>query len=246
MSASAIKTAGIATEKLACNGPTPPLQNGDRLTRDEFERRYDAMPNLRKAELIDGVAYVPSPAGFELHGEPDVSLGGVLFLYRSMTPGVRAAGNASVRLDLGSMPQPDSLMFIAPECGGQAKVDADDYLSGGPELVAEVAASSVSYDLHDKLRVFERNSVREYVVWRVLDRTIDWFVLRDGRYQRLTPGNDGVFRSIVFAGLWLDPTALVSGDYAKVIAVVQQGLATAEHAQFVSRLQQARQASAKA
>jgi hypothetical protein len=243
MSISTSKTiAPTGAEPLDCNGTIPPFQTGDRLSRAEFERRYDAMPNLRKAELIDGVVYVPSPVGLERHGAPDFSLGGVLFIYQSRTPGVRGAGNASVRLDLDSMPQPDCLSFIAPECGGQAKIDADDYVNGGPELVAEVAASSVSYDLHEKLRVFERNGVREYFVWRVLDRELDWFVLRDGRYERLMPGDDGIFRSTVFPGLWIDPTALISADYAKVLTVIEQGLATPEHTDFLSRLQQARQA----
>ena len=38
-----------------------PLEHGDHLTREEFERRYEAMPHVRKAELIEGVVYMPSP-----------------------------------------------------------------------------------------------------------------------------------------------------------------------------------------
>ena len=97
---------------------------------------------------------------------------------------------------------------------------------GEPELVAEVAASTASYDLHDKLRAYQRNGVREYVVWRVLDRAIDWFVLRDDRYEPLALTSAGCYRSQVFPGLWLDPTALIRGDLARVLAVVQQGMAS--------------------
>ena len=101
------------------NGAIPPLKQGDRLTRDEFERRYDSMPNLKKAELIERVVYVPSPVRCEDHGEPHLTLGGWLFNYRVRTPGVRAADNASVRLDLDSMPQPDCLLFVVPSTGAR-------------------------------------------------------------------------------------------------------------------------------
>jgi hypothetical protein len=102
--------------------------------------------------------------------------------------------------------------------------------------VVEVASSSVSYDLHTKLHVYRRNRVREYVVWRVLDEAVDWFMLHEGQYERLQPGADGLFRSEIFAGLWLDAAALVRGDLATVLTAVQQGLASAEHAAFVARL----------
>ena len=190
-------------------GAIPPLKEGDRLTRDEFERRYDAMSNLRKAELIEEVVHVPSPVRQRRHSAPHFSLIGWLFNYRARTPGLEGGDNPSVRLDLGSIPQPDCLLFISPEYGGQAKIDEDDYLNGGPDLVAEVAASSASYDVSDKLDVYQRHGVREYIVWRVLDREIDWFVLRQGRFEKLSPGHDGILRSAIFPGLWLDPDALL-------------------------------------
>ena len=128
--------------------------------------------------------------------------------------------NASTRLDLDNEPQPDAVLFIDPAKGGQARISADDYLEEAPELVAEVASSSVSYDLNEKLKVYRRNGVREYVVWRVLDRQIDWFVLRDGEYVRLPLDEAGLYRSEVFPGLWLDPTGLVSGDTKTVLAAL--------------------------
>jgi Uma2 family endonuclease len=214
----------------------PPLENGDVLTRAEFERRYEVMPHLHKAELLAGVVYVPSPVRYRAHSHPHVHLVGWLAQYEAGTPGVQAGDSGTVRLDLDNEPQPDALLFIDPACGGQARIDADDYIAGAPELVAEVASSSASYDLHVKLRVYRRNGVREYIVWRVLDGEIDWFVLRDGQYERLPRGADGLYRSTVFPGLWLDPAALLQGDLATVLAVGQRGLASPEHTAFVAGL----------
>ncbi|HEX4589046.1 MAG TPA: Uma2 family endonuclease, partial [Gemmataceae bacterium] len=163
----------------------PPLQSGDRLTAEEFERRYDAMPELKKAELINGVVYVGSPVRAQEHGEPHFDLIGWLALYQRATPGVRGGDNATLRLELDNRPQPDAYLRIGSECGGQARVDEDGYISGAVELVAEIAASSASYDLHDKLDVYRSNGVREYIVWRVEDREVDWFILGDGQYEPL-------------------------------------------------------------
>jgi Uma2 family endonuclease len=166
-------------------------------------------------------------------------LNGWLAVYLAATPGVAGGDNGSIRLDLDNMPQPDAFLMIKPERGGQAKISNDDYVEGAPELIAEIAASSVSYDLGKKLHAYRRNGVREYLVWRVQDREIDWFVLREGQYQSLAAGDDGILRSTVFPGLWLDRTALLRGDLAAVLAVVQQGLASADHAAFVAGLRDA-------
>ena len=227
-------------EQSDCHGAIPPLKESDHLTRDEFERRYDAMSNLRKAELIEGVVHVPSPVRQRPHSAPHFNLIGCLFNYRAKTPGVEGGDNPSVRLDLGNMPQPDCLLFISPEYGRQAKVDDDDYVSGGPELVAEVAASSAHYDVNNKLEVYRRHGVREYLVWRVLDREIDWFVLREGRYEKLSPADDGVLRSTIFPGLWLDPGALLNDDCDTLLDVLQRGLGSPEHAAFKAQLQRAK------
>ncbi|HEX8199267.1 MAG TPA: Uma2 family endonuclease [Isosphaeraceae bacterium] len=214
----------------------PALENGDRLTRPEFERRYDAMPDVKKAELIEGVVHMPSPVAFAKHSGPHFDLITWLGLYRLATPGIRGGDNGSIRLDLDNMPQPDAFLLVLPDQGGQARVSADDYVLGGPELVAEVASSSVSYDLHAKLDVYRRNGVREYVVWRIKDCAIDWFIVRQGRYERLATTPEGHYRSEVFPGLWLDPAAMIRGDMASVARVSQLGLASPEHAAFVARL----------
>jgi Uma2 family endonuclease len=183
---------------------------------------------------------MPSPVSTEEHGSPHFDLVGWLALYRSQTPGVQGGDNATLRLDLDNEPQPDAFLRILPEYGGQSRTCAG-YVEGAPELVAEVAATSTSYDLHDKLNVYRRNGVLEYLVWRVWDQAIDWFVLCEGRYQPLPLTAAGLYRSEVFPGLWLDATALLAGDLGRVLRVLQEGLQSPEHAEFVSRLAQARQ-----
>jgi hypothetical protein len=219
--------------------PIPPLQNGDRLTAEEFERRYDAMPNLKKAELIKGVVYMPSPVIFEDHGGPHFDVISWLGLYRMATPGVRGGDNATLRLPLRNRPQPDGCLIILPSHGGQVKIDADGYIVGGPELVAEVAATSENYDLSDKLEVYQANRVQEYVVWRVFDQAIDWFVLRTDHYERLSLTAEGLYQSQALPGLWLAPAALIGGEMQAVFAAAQQGIATPEHQSFIERLKQA-------
>ncbi len=218
----------------------PALENGDRLTRAEFERRYEAMPHLKKAELIEGVVYVPSPVRVDRHGSQTADVLAWLGQYRALTPGVQTGDNSTVRLDLDNEPQPDALLRILPEHGGQSRTSDDGYVEGAPELLVEVASSSASYDLHAKLHVYRRNGVREYLVWRVLDEAIDWFVLREGQFEPLEPGPDGILRSEVFPGLWLDPRALLGNDLKTVLQVLQQGVDTPEHKRFASGLEQAK------
>lgn len=215
----------------------PPLQDGDRLTRAEFERRYEAMPHVKKAELIEGVVHRPSPVNFVNHGEPHAGIIFWLGSYRAHTPGVRLGDNSTVRLDMDNEPQPDVLMMIEQERGGRGVIDADGYIEGGPELVAEVAASSASIDLHAKFRAYRRNRVQEYLVWRVLDEAIDWFVLRRGRYVLLKPDAAGVVRSTAFPGLWLDPAAMLRSDFPTLLAVLHQGMASVEYQAFRTRLE---------
>lgn len=215
---------------------TPPLESGDRLTREEFERRYQAMPHLKKAELIEGVVYVASPVRLDEHAEPHADLVTWLGNYRRATPGVRVGDNGSVRLDGLNVPQPDAFLFIPRELGGQAFRDEDGYLNGAPELVAEVAATSASYDLNVKMEAYRRSGVREYLVWRALDGCLQWFVLRGSDYEELQPGPDGILRSEAFPGLWLDPKALLTGDGGRLARVEAEGVASPEHQSFVDHL----------
>lgn len=230
----------MAADLLAPSRPRViPLENGDRLPRGEFERRYLASPNLKKAELIEGVVHMPSPVRVA-HAEKHGDLLSWLRRYREATPGVSVLDNATVRLDLDNEPQPDALLRIEAEEIGRSRVDAEGYLAGPPELVAEVAASSAAYDLHEKLHAYRRNGVLEYLVWRVYDRELDWFALTEGEYRPLAPDAAGILRSRTFPGLRLARRALLDGDFAAVLAELGKGLETAEHAAFVARLNAAR------
>lgn len=215
----------------------PPLEPGDRLTRAEFERRYDATPGTKKAELLEGIVYMPSPTRYRSHSRPHVQLATWLSTYEAHTPGTEAADNGTVRLDLDNEPQPDVLLRIVADRGGQSSTSRDDYVEGAPDLICEVASSSVSYDLHVKLHAYRRNGVREYIVVRTLDRAVDWFTLREGRFDRLEPGDDGLFRSRAFPGLWLDSAALLAGNIKLVLEVLARGLAGEEHGAFVRELE---------
>jgi len=234
-------TAETITQEVPSTSPrVPPLEPGDQLTREEFERRYEAMPHVKKAELIEGIVHMPSPVRWNQHAGPHADLIGWLVVYKAATPGVDVGDDGTLRLDLDNEPQPDATMIIEPSFGGQVQLSPDDYVEGSPELLAEVAASSVSIDLNTKFRVYRRNKVREYVVWRVQDQAIDWFLLRQTQYEQLPPGPDGICRSEVFPGLWLEPTAMTRGEMATVLQVLQHGIASPEHAQFVARLREAR------
>ena len=215
--------------------PGIPLENGDRLPRCEFERRYLARPDIKKAELIEGVVHMASPVR-ATHAEKHGDLLAWLRVYSATTPGVSVLDNATVRLDLDNEPQPDVLMRIESTAIGRSRLDADDYVAGAPELVVEVVASSAAYDLHDKLHVYRRNGVLEYLVWRVYDGEIDWFVLTEDAYQPLVPDAAGILHSQTFPGLRLASNALLAGDFAGVLSELSNGLATPEHAAFVAKL----------
>lgn len=216
--------------------PIPPLENGDSLTREEFVRRYEAMPDLKKAELIEGVVYLGARVSFTYHGAPHADLAGLLGFYRVHTPGTGSGINTTIRLDRRNELQPDVLLLIRPDHGGQVRINDDGFLLSAPDLVAEIASSSVSIELHTKLDVYRRNGVREYIVWRVRDQALDWFILRGSQYEPLAPTADGLLKSECFPGLWLDPTGLLRGDMLRVLEVLQRGIGSPEHGEFVARL----------
>ncbi len=223
----------------------PPLESGDRLTRDEFERRYNAMPNLKKAELIEGVVYMPSPVRHKSHSKPHRRINAWLTIYCESTPGTDAGDNGTIRLDTDNEPQPDATLFIEESAGGRTGISEDDYVEGAPELIVEVAASSASRDLHDKFKAYRRNGVQEYIVWRTYDKRIEWFRLQGQQYVSVEPDVKGVIASSAFPGLRLHVNALLNGEMKKVFAELQKGLKSKEHADFVKRLSQKSQRKPK-
>jgi len=227
----------------ALRGPNiPPLEAGDHLDQATFHARYEAMPPDFRAELIGGVVFVPSPLRSE-HGESHALVMGWLTNYWIATPGTRVRDNATAILGDESEPQPDATLVIEPERGGQSNVSADGYATGPPELIVEVASSSESIDLHAKRRDYEQAGVLEYIVVVLRQRVVRWFVLQDGTYREGEANEQGVFTSTVFPGLWLDAPALLGLNGRQVMATLQQGIETPEHAAFVQQLQARRSAS---
>jgi Uma2 family endonuclease len=212
----------------------PVLANGDRLTRDEFERRYEAMPHVN-AELVDGTVYL-QPSVHATHGRFHAFIVGWLGTYAAATPHVSVADNTTTRLDLDNEPQPDALLRIESNCGGQSRISDDDYVEGPPELIVEIAHSSAAYDLHDKKQVYRRSGVQEYLVWQIEDERVDWFVLEEGEYLPLSPSADGQLTSRVFPGLVLDVEALLSDNVSTVLSAVQEATGADMHQAFVERL----------
>jgi Uma2 family endonuclease len=217
-------------------GEPPALQNGDRLHSQEFLRRYEAMPELKKAELIEGVVYMGSPVSAEEHSEPDGLIHTWLGTYAAHTPGVRFFPNTTVILDADNTPQPDACLCLRPGRGGRTRISSKKYLTGAPELIAEIAASSASLDLNDKMDAYARNGVSEYLVWRTLERRFDWFVLENESYIALPLDPRGLLRSKIFPGLVLDVNALLAMNAPRVLSVLGRGLASAGHKSFVASL----------
>ena len=212
----------------------PTLEPGDHLDQKTFHELYEQTPQDVKAELIEGVVYMPSPLRVQ-HGDVHGDVMCWLKLYGAQTPAVRAVDNATTILGEFSEPQPDGSLLIRPEHGGQTRIDDKGYLVGAPELIGEVSLSSVAIDLHAKRRDYERAGVREYVVFILREYKVVWFVRGTSGFVPLDPGADGIFRSPLFGGLWLDADAVLRGETAQVQRVLHQGLASPEHAQFLQR-----------
>ncbi len=218
-----------------------PLESGDRLTRPEFERRYEAATHIHRAELIEGVVYVASPLRHEQHGKPHSRIMTWLGVYQALTPGVDLSDAPTVRLDLDNEPQPDAVLLIKPAAGGQTRLSREGYIEGAPELVVEVAASSVAIDTGTKKQAYRRNGVLEYIIWQSYENQLEWFQLVEGAYQLLLPDEMGVIRSQTFPGLWLAVNDLLADNMARVLEVVQEGVRSAEHQAFVEAIASLRQ-----
>jgi Uma2 family endonuclease len=217
-------------------GSLPPLRPGEQLDQETFHARYEAMPTDVRAELVGGIVHMqmPNPPHSRTHSK----VMGWLVAYEEATPGVEGFDNLTTILGRISEPQPDSCLIVLPEKGGQmswSKKHAD-YLEGPPEFVVEIAHSSESLDLHDKRRDYETAGVREYVVVALRQRKVFWFVNEGGVLVETAADSDGVIRSRVFPGLWLDSAAVLRNDLRRMLAVLRQGLATPEHATFVEDL----------
>jgi Uma2 family endonuclease len=218
--------------------PPLPLHTGDRLSQPEFHRRYEACPDEVKFELIGGIVYMSSPAR-RPHGTSQPTLSFALSLYQQGTPGVEVLDSTTTILDEESEPQPDLALRILPEWGGQSETDADDYVTGAPEWMAEIAHSNVALALRAKKEAYRRAGVREYLVVSLPERDLHWFAF-DPEERAIRPDRKGIYRSRVFPGLWIDGEALLSRDLDRLETAVRRGLASRPHAAFVKRLEAAR------
>lgn len=214
----------------------PLLENGDRLSREEFHRRYKAMPENVKAELIKGIVYMASPVRVKKHGKPHASMMSILGFYQMSTNGLDLLDNVTYIAGDIYEPQPDAILRIEENRGGKSWVNDDDYLEGAPELVVEISSSTASYDLHDKFELYEQKGVQEYIVWRVLDNQIDWFSLENGKYQRLSANKQAIIESKVFGGLRLNIKALLEENLQQVLADLQKGLQSKKYKEFAKQL----------
>jgi Uma2 family endonuclease len=208
------------------------LYQGQRLTRDEFLRRWEALPHLKNAELIGGRVFMPSPVSAG-HGTTDNRLATWIGVYAAYTPVCEPAGNATW-LMLEDAPQPDDSLRKLTEFGGHSHLEGKLF-AGAPELAGEVSLSSKDHDLHEKLELYQAAQVDEYLVVLVESKQILWHRLVKGVYERLLPSADGILRSQVFPGLWLDPAAMLTNNMAKVLATLLEGLQSPEHAAFVKK-----------
>jgi hypothetical protein len=210
------------------------LLEGDSLTSDEFLSRWDAIPDLKRAELIDGIVYMPSPVSLR-HEQFQMFLSTWVGIYRCATPGCRPGMEGTWLMGERQVPQPDVTLSISPEFGGQSRVEGL-YPAGAPELLAEVAVSSRSRDFGAKKRLYERVGVLEYLIIVPVWQEIEWFERTESGFQPMEPEADGIFRSRCFPGLWLNVQTLWDLDFTWMNEVLQQGLATPEHAAFAERL----------
>jgi hypothetical protein len=215
------------------------LRTGDRLTREEFHRRYEAMPEDFRAELIGGVVHVFA-RGKVGPGRLRSALGALFALFAAPTPGVEAGGPVTLLLGEDSEPQPDLYLRVLPECAGRSWATADDYLAGPPELIGEVANSRNAAEWQRRLLDYTRCGVQEYLSLHLPDNLLRWFDLRSN--QELQADADGVCRLRSFPGLWIHVEALLARDGGRLVSTLEQGLATPEHAGFVRQLAERRTA----
>lgn len=210
------------------------LHSGDHMSREEFHRLYEQMPEDFKAELIGGVVYVASPMRLP-HGKWHLQMASLVGAYEAHTPGVEAGDNATLILAEDCEPQPDLFLRILPEFGGQSSTTEDEYLQGAPELVAEIAHASRAIDLHAKRDDYARYGVLEYLVLNLHDRRLHWF---DLAANRELSSDDGVFRMQTMPGLWIHADAVFAKDYQTMMATLEDGLASEEHGAFVEELRE--------
>ncbi len=217
-----LRKAGTTTGRTASN--VPPLRRGG----DAGRRRGGS--SHRPWGVRKPTVKRSSPVSYD-HGRPSYEVIFWLGHYEVRTPGVEGLADVTTLMDELGVPQPDVQLRILPEYGGQTR-DEGEYVGGAPELVVEVAKSSRKIDLGKKRDDYERAGVKEYIIVTRDPDDVHWFVRRGKKLVKRRRDRDGLYRSKVFPGLWLDPAALLRRD----LATLDRGLASPEHAAFVAKL----------
>lgn len=187
------------------------------------------MPDVKNAELIEGVVYMASPVTGS-HSDFDFLVHTWLGAYASSTPGCSGGCNGTWQM-LEDIPQPDAHLRLLAECGGRSRIEGG-YFVGAPEVIVEVSASSAAADLGPKLNLYQGAGVLEYITVLLHSQQVVWRCRAGKRFVQIRPGPDGLLRSRAFPGLWLDPAALLAGDSRRLMNALRRGLRSAEHAAF--------------
>jgi Uma2 family endonuclease len=199
---------------------TPPLESGDVLDGAEYWRRYCATSDKLKSERINGKVYIMSPLRAVYHGNPHLLLAQWIATFAMHDPTLIGSDNATVRMNADNDPQPDLCLL---RVNGQTRFDDEGYILGAPELIVEVAGSSASYDFREKRDVYEAAGVGEYLVFETIEGRIEWWRADNGRFVDISQV-DGIYKSVLFPGLWLDAEALRAANALKLIQTLEQGM----------------------
>ena len=212
---------------------------GDRLSRAEFVSAGQSDPDRYQfAERIDGrLVMNAASVRREGHGRPNSRIVGLLVAYEVETPGVEVGDNSTAQIDDDHDPQPDAYLLVLPEYGGQVEFTESDFIRNAPEMIVEIAGHSLATDLGRKKAIYEADGCREYLVWATDERRFYCFRNGTGGFEEVSGGtHDGVFRSVVFPGLWIDMKALLADDLRAAMTTLRRGLESTEHAAFASEL----------
>ena len=225
------------------------LRDGERIPPDEFRRRCGVLEAVGvdfRVEYVNGVVRMMPPPNFAGHTHPIRVMQGLLSAYTRQTPGVIDYTESGVTLpveETSADVSPDLCLVVQPGRGGQMSVDDAGYFVGPPELVVEVANSSLSYDLGEKRDLYEAAGVQEYLVHATRERRL-LMMRRDGdRFRTVMPDADGVLASRIFPGLVFDTAAIIADDIAAAEAtldrVMQSPEVAAAHQNLVASLAEA-------
>jgi Uma2 family endonuclease len=166
---------------------------------DEF---YDRVEDGQKADLIDGEIYMASPDSLDADDVCGFIRGLLWSFVEARRLGGRVCGSrVAFILDRFIAPEPD-IAYLRPE---RLAEQTGKRVHGPPDLAIEICCDeSRVRDQEIKKAKYEAAGVREY--W-IVDRergVVQFYVLRDGRFEPLELEDGQVYRSTVLPGFWLD------------------------------------------